>query len=532
MAFSCFYFLMLVLPISKSVYFQVPRFDSTANDVVYIGDAAPSFGSVNFNSIVYCCRVGQVLYKQRVPLWDSNSGQLSDFITHFSFAIDIEDFMPYGHGIAFFLAPVGFTSPLNSAAGFLGLFNSTTSDDPSQGPIVSVEFDSFSNQEWDPPFEHVGINRNSLSSVSYASWNASLHNKQTANCWVSYNSTTNNLSVFWTYERNPNYQGNSNLSYRINLKEVLVSRVYYVLPSWVTIGITASTGQFMEKHTLQYWDFNSSLDITEESKTISQKVKLTVGITVPLGVITVCILAYTICSRIRKRHREEVAETINLTSINEDLEQGAGPKRFSYRDLALATNNFTDDLKLGEGGFGCVYRGFLTRERRLVAVKKISKGSKQGKKEYITEVKIISSLRHRNLVQLIGWCHDENQFLLVYEFMPNGSLDSHLFGNMPPLAWGLRYKISLGLASALLYLHEEWEQCVIHRDIKSSNVMLDSGFNAKLGDFGLARLMDHELGPQTTGLAGTLGYMAPEYVLEILNYVMFYVINSYVQTYN
>ncbi|KAF5769582.1 putative protein kinase RLK-Pelle-L-LEC family [Helianthus annuus] len=96
--------------------------------------------------------------------------------------------------------------------------------------------------------------------------------------------------------------------------------------------------------------------------------------------------------------------------------------------------------------------------------------------------------------------------------MPNGSLDSHLFGNMPTLAWGLRYKISLGLASALLYLHEEWEQCVIHRDIKSSNVMLDSGFNAKLGDFGLARLMDHELGPQTTGLAGTLGYMAPEYV--------------------
>ncbi|KAJ0854249.1 putative protein kinase RLK-Pelle-L-LEC family [Helianthus annuus] len=212
---------------------------------------------------------------------------------------------------------------------------------------------------------------------------------------------------------------------------------------------------------------------------------------------SLCILAYTIRSRIRKRHREEAAETINLTSINEDLEQGAGPKRFSYRDLALATNNFTDDLKLGEGGFGCVYRGFLTRERRLVAVKKISKGSKQGKKEYITEVKIISSLRHRNLVQLIGWCHDENQFLIVYEFMPNGSLDSHLFGNMPPLAWGLRYKISLGLASALLYLHEEWEQCVIHRDIKSSNVMLDSAFNAKLGDFGLARLMDHELGLQT-----------------------------------
>ncbi|GKD35513.1 L-type lectin-domain containing receptor kinase IX.1-like protein [Tanacetum coccineum] len=498
------YFLMLVLPIANSVYFQVPRFDSNAKDVVYIGDAVPSFGTVNFNSVVYCCRVGQVLYKEKVPLWDSNSGKLSDFVTHFTFVIDTQDFLRYGHGLAFFLAPVGFTSPLNSVAGFLGLYNSTTSDDPSQGPIISVEFDSYSNQEWDPPVEHVGINRNSLSSATYAAWNASLHNKETANVWVSYNATTKNLSVFWTYERNPNFQGNSSLSYQVDLKEVL--------PSWVTIGITASTGQFMEKHTLQYWEFNSSLNI-KESKTSSKKLKLTLGLAVPLGfLLTLCLVAYTIWSRSRKRTTNETLETVDLSSINDDFERGAGPKRFSFRDLALATNNFTDDLKLGEGGFGCVYRGYLTRERKIVAVKKISRGSKQGKKEYITEVKIISSLRHRNLVQLIGWCHEDNQFLLVYEFMPNGSLDSHLFGSMPPLAWGVKYKISLGLASALLYLHEEWEQCVIHRDIKSSNVMLDSGFNVKLGDFGLARLMVHELGPQTTGLAGTLGYMAPGYV--------------------
>lgn len=96
--------------------------------------------------------------------------------------------------------------------------------------------------------------------------------------------------------------------------------------------------------------------------------------------------------------------------------------------------------------------------------------------------------------------------------MPSGSLDVHLFGKRSPLTWAVRYKIASGLASALLYLHEEWEQCVVHRDIKPSNVMLDSSFNVKLGDFGLARLMDHELGPQTTGLAGTLGYMAPEYI--------------------
>ncbi|PPR87060.1 hypothetical protein GOBAR_AA33629 [Gossypium barbadense] len=192
----------------------------------------------------------------------------------------------------------------------------------------------------------------------------------------------------------------------------------------------------------------------------------------------------------RKMRKPEVVE--NLTSINDALEKGTGPRRFIW--------------------FGAVYRGYLPDLDVVVAVKRISRGSKQGKKEYITEVKIISQLRHRNLVQLIGWCHDEGEFLLVYEFMPNGSLDFHLFGNKTPLSWVVRYRISLGLASAILYRHEEWEQYVVHRDIKSNNIMLDSSFNVKLGDFGLARLMDHELGPKTTSLAGTLGYLASEYV--------------------
>ncbi|GLT44257.1 hypothetical protein SLA2020_181660 [Shorea laevis] len=189
---------------------------------------------------------------------------------------------------------------------------------------------------------------------------------------------------------------------------------------------------------------------------------------------------------------------------------GTGPRRFSYQDLASATNDLSQDRKLGEGGFGAVYKGYLANVDMLIAIKKISKGSKQGKKEYVIEVKTISQLRHRNLVQLIGWCHERSEFLLVYEFMSNGSLDSHLFGKKSPFPWHIRYRITLGLASAILYLHEEWEQCVVHRDIKSSNVMLDSSFNVKLGDFGLAKLMDHELGRITTRLAGTFGYLAPE----------------------
>ncbi|CAI8617992.1 unnamed protein product [Vicia faba] len=166
--------------------------------------------------------------------------------------------------------------------------------------------------------------------------------------------------------------------------------------------------------------------------------------------------------------------------------------------------------KLGHGGFGGVYRGFLKDTKSYVAIKRVSEDSHQGIKEFASEVTIISKLRHRNLVQLIGWCHERKKLLLVYEYMPNGSLDIHLFKKQSFLKWAVRYTIAKGLASALLYLHEEWEQCVIHRDIKASNIMLDSEFNAKLGDFGLARFVDHGKGAQTTALAGTMGYLAPE----------------------
>ncbi|KAK4254180.1 hypothetical protein QN277_009594 [Acacia crassicarpa] len=199
-------------------------------------------------------------------------------------------------------------------------------------------------------------------------------------------------------------------------------------------------------------------------------------------------------------------------NTSDDFERGTGPKKYSYAELASAANYFKDGQKLGQGGFGGVYKGFFKDSNSHVAIKRISKDSKQGKKEFSSEVRIISQLRHRSLVQLVGWCHERKELLLVYEYMPHGSLDSHLFKEESLLTWSIRFKIAQGLASALLYLHEEWEQCVVHRDIKSSNIMLDSNFNAKLGDFGLARLVDHAKGAQTTALAGTMGYMAPECV--------------------
>ncbi|KAK9166208.1 hypothetical protein Scep_001399 [Stephania cephalantha] len=409
----------------------------------------------------YLTRVGQATYANKVRIWDSSSGKLTDFTTHFSFFIDTKGSRSYSDGLVFFIAPVGFQIPLNSAGEFLGLFNSTTSGANSINHIICVEFDTYWNPKWDPQGvdNHVGIN------------------------------------------------GDAILTHTIDLKEVL--------PESATVGFSASTGIVMERHVLQSWEFNSSLDEKEtQGVTVNRTKVVILGLGVPSVVLIVGVFgAALMIQRRRRRCRKELGEEMtNHTSITNDLERGAGPKKFSYRQLVSATNNFSDERKLGEGGFGCVYKGFLRELNLTVAVKRISRGSKQGKKEYITEVKAISQLRHRNLVRLIGWCHEKGEFILVYEFMPNGSLDSHLFGKKPPLNWEARYKISLGLASALLYLHEEWEQCVVHRDIKSSNVMLDSNFNAKLGDFGLARLVDHELGPKTTSVAGTIGYLAPEYI--------------------
>ncbi|CAN6334919.1 unnamed protein product [Urochloa humidicola] len=241
----------------------------------------------------------------------------------------------------------------------------------------------------------------------------------------------------------------------------------------------------------------------------SSKNRIVIGVSVG-SVLIFTFIGFSIWVLLRWRRRKEAKLHEETRAMEDEFERGTGPKRFRYGELAIATDNFSDGQKLGEGGFGSVYRGFLKEMNLHVAIKRVSKGSTQGRKEYASEVKIISRLRHRNLVQLIGWCHGRGDLLLVYELMPNGSLDKHLYSSDNRLLWPLRYKIVLEIASAVLYLHEEWEQCVLHRDIKPSNVMLDASFNAKLGDFGLARLIDHARGSYTTVPAGTLGYMDPE----------------------
>ncbi|VAI27385.1 unnamed protein product [Triticum turgidum subsp. durum] len=211
---------------------------------------------------------------------------------------------------------------------------------------------------------------------------------------------------------------------------------------------------------------------------------------------------------------KEAAYFLSKCVWQDELEQGTGPRRFRYEELAAATNDFSGRNKLGEGGFGSVYRGFLHDMNLHIVVKKVSKSSCQGWKEFVSEVRIISRLRHRNLVPLVGWYYGGNDdgLLLVYELMPNGSLDAHLHKPDHLLPWAVRYGVALSLGSALLYLHEDMEERIVHRDIKPSNIMLGASFNAKLGDFGLARFICDGRGSLTTGAAGTLGYMDPKCV--------------------
>uniref|UniRef100_A0A7N0TE70 non-specific serine/threonine protein kinase n=1 Tax=Kalanchoe fedtschenkoi TaxID=63787 RepID=A0A7N0TE70_KALFE len=195
-----------------------------------------------------------------------------------------------------------------------------------------------------------------------------------------------------------------------------------------------------------------------------------------------------------------------------DMNPIGTPKSFyTYEEVMEITNGFRRENILGEGGFGAVYKGWLA-DGRLVAVKQLKVGSGQGEREFRAEVEIISRVHHRHLVSLVGYCISENQRLLIYEFMPNKTLEHHLHGTgMPALEWTKRMKIALGAARGLAYLHEDCHPKIIHRDIKSANILLDDSFEAQVADFGLAKLTDDNNTHVSTRVMGTFGYMAPEY---------------------
>ncbi|KAK1293774.1 L-type lectin-domain containing receptor kinase IX.1 [Acorus calamus] len=509
---------------ANSLHFNFSRFDQNSNDIIKVGDASASGGSIELtrnkiDASSLSGSSGRAIFNQTVPIWHPMTRELTDFTTHFTFSITaVNTTNPNsGDGLTFFLAPNGSTVPDASEGGCLSLVSFKDKFN-SSAPFVAVEFDTYPNLDWDPldgP-NHIGIDINSIRSVKNVTWDYRFDKGEVANAWVVYSARLKRLSVYLTYEKDPIFDAhNVTLSYDVDLRDIL--------PEQVNVGLSATTGASTELHSVRSWVFNSTLNTPANTtstlaapapqvKSRSQFLKNAGAVGgVTAAVIVLGVVWYLVWVMKSRRQRGATEDDDGDIEMDEDmLETERGPRRFPYSTLAAATNNFNVDQKLGEGGFGEVHRGFLRDLGLDVAVKKVSASSTQGKKEYLSEVNIISRLRHRNLVQLIGYCHNKGRFLLVYELVPNGSLESHLFGSRGSLSFADRHKIALGLASALLYLHEEWTQCVLHRDIKTSNVMLDSNFEAKLGDFGLARLVDHDQNLQTTDVAGTRGYLAPE----------------------
>ncbi|GJN11255.1 hypothetical protein PR202_ga29433 [Eleusine coracana subsp. coracana] len=443
---------------------------------------------------------------------------LRSFSTCFVFAIVSTYEGLSSHGLAFVVASTKNLSTANSGQ-YLGLLNATSG--AASDHVLAIELDTITDPEFhDINSNHVGVDVNSLVSKSahlagYYDDDAGgvfrelkLNSHEPMQVWVDYDGRARQLDVTLAPVRGVPKPKKPLLSTAVDLSVVFADPMY--------VGFSAGTGVLSTSHNVLGWSFSfdgpapplnfSKLPALPRLRPKPRSKVLDVILPLATALIITTLLATIFLIIWRRRMYSEVRE---------DWEEEFGPHRFAYKDLFHATGGFKDRNLLGVGGFGRVYKGILRASDLEIAVKKVSHDSRQGVREFIAEVVSIGRLRHRNLVQLLGYCRRKGELLLVYDYMANGSLDKYLYDpSKPALSWQQRYWIIKGVASSILYLHEDWDQVVIHRDIKASNVLLDHDMNGRLGDFGLARLYDHSTDPQTTHVVGTMGYLAPELVRD------------------
>lgn len=402
----------------------------------------------------------------------------------------------------------------------MGVFNESN-DGNSSNHIFMVEFDTVNgyNEKSDSDGNHVGININGMKdpvtfkpaaylpegSGGNGEEEVYLEKGVPVQAWIDYDGMRKHVNVTV-----------APLGVGKPIKPLLSGDLFEkgdVFLQNMYAGFSAATGDKSSSHYILGWSFclngmanqlNASLlpkvplEIPSYSNTSRVRTALLATFSVALFVLLLFLIGMIFYRRVMR------------FKALEDWEVDA-PHRFRYKELYVATKGFRESEKIGEGGFGAVYRGVLPTTGGEVAVKKImSNSSLHGMREFAAEIESLGKLRQKNLVNLQGWCKYKNELLIVYDYVPNGSLDSLLYSSSSVLSWEERFNIIKGVASGLLYLHEEWEQVVIHRDVKSSNVLIDRDMNPRLGDFGLARLYDHGKNSHTTSVVGTVGYIAPE----------------------
>ncbi|XP_059668044.1 lectin-domain containing receptor kinase VI.3-like [Cornus florida] len=518
LAFLLFIF-GIVVP-SQSIDFIYDGFNQTNLILDGFARIIPSSGALELTNKSSANVIGHAFYPGPIHLFTKNSSSVNSsnsFSTYFVFAIVPKDVNHGGgYGFAFTISP---SPQFPGAEGdhFLGIFNSTNDGNPSNH-IFAIDFDTVDGHKEAPDTQgnHVGININSMASVASepASYRFSptpikedvwLESGNPIQAWIEYDGEKGVVNVTIWPESVPK-PTTPLISYPTNLSAVLKENVY--------IGFSAATGNRSSSHYILGWSFRlngraDELDLSwlprppNEGKSSSFKpqIKALIAITSTVIIFPLGVLILVVIYRRRRQYSESI----------EDWELEC-PHRFRYKDLYEATKGFKESGILGVGGFGAVYKGVLPTTGAEVAIKKISNDSVQGVREFAAEIESLGRLRHKNLVNLQGWCKRKKDLLLVYDYVPNGSLGSLLFNPETNflLSWDQRYNILKGIASGLLYLHEEWEKVVIHRDVKSSNVLIDAEMNGRLGDFGLARLCDGGILSHTTSVVGTIGYIAPE----------------------
>uniref|UniRef100_A0A0D3GFE1 non-specific serine/threonine protein kinase n=1 Tax=Oryza barthii TaxID=65489 RepID=A0A0D3GFE1_9ORYZ len=505
-------------------------FDSAAlafSDLTLLGDSFLRNGSVGLtrDTAVPSSSAGSVLCSRAVA-FGSGGGSAASFAARFSFVIAEQNAgSTGGDGIAFFISPDRAT--LGATGGYLGLFNSSSSAAKTNASIVAVEFDTMLNDEFgDPSDNHVGLDLGSpvsVNAVDLAAFGVVLNSGNLTTAWIDYHGADHLLQVSLSYSAAK--PAKPVLSVPVDLSPYLRDAMY--------VGFSASTEGSTQQHTIKEWTFQTfGFPSATNSSSFSNTTGNASAPTVPgeaaaggaasrkkrfglaLGILGPVALAvsFVFFAWVSIRKLIELTSRKDAGFLPELVK---GPRKFSYKELSAATRGFHASRVIGKGAFGTVYKaampGTATASAVSYAVKR-STQAHQSRNEFVAELSVIACLRHKNLVQLEGWCDDKGELLLVYEYMPNGSLDKALYGEPCTLSWPERYTVASGIASVLSYLHQECEQRVIHRDIKTSNILLDGNLSPRLGDFGLARLMDHNKSPVSTLTAGTMGYLAPEYL--------------------